>query len=203
MNGTPRGLNRVLLGALGLVLIGTGILAVWSGTSTEFARNLTSDTSAAWAGGQDQLAAARIPGTDTSWWTVVLVAVLLLCAGLLVAWISAQGTGRSNQLARRNDENGTTTVDAAVAAQMIKTALAANPQILATSVQAWGSKAAADGAGLKITLQCRKGASPAEVGSAVEHQVELLDQLLGTRVPVLIRIKAGTRTRISRTERVA
>lgn len=203
MNGTPRRLNRVLLGAFGLVLIGTGILAAWSGTSAGFARSLTRRARAAWAGGQQELAAARIPGTDTSWWSVALMAVLLLCAGLLVAWIAAQGTGRSNQLARRHDETGTTTVDAAVAAQMIKEALAGNPQILATSVQAWDSKAAADGAGLKITLQARKGASPAEVGSAVEHQVEMLDQLLGTKVPVLIRIKAGTRTRFSRTERVA
>lgn len=203
MNGTPRGLNRVLLGAFGLVLIGTGILSAWSGASAGFARSLTQHASAAWVHVQEQLAAARIPGTDTSWWSVALVAALLLCAVLLVAWIAAQGRGRTNQLARRHGENGDTTVDAAVAAQMIKAALAENPQILATSVQAWNCKTAADGAGLKITLQARKGSSPAEVGSAVERQVELLDRLLGTRVPVLIRIKAGTRTKFSRTERVA
>ncbi len=203
MNGTPRGVNRALLGVLGAVLVAAGFAAAGAGTSSGFAQDWTSASGTAWKQVQEGLATARIPGTNTSWWTLAVTALLLLLAVLLVWWIAAQGAGRSNQLAELKGETGTTTVDAAVAAQLIKAALAGNPQILSSSVQAWKTRAAAGGTGLKISVQARKGASPAEVGSAVEHLVQALDGLLGTQIPVLVRIKAGTRTRFSRTERVA
>lgn len=203
MNGTPRGLNRTLLGAFGTVLIAAGGAAAWAAASKEFARDLTSAGTLVWGSVQENLAAGRIGGTGISWWTAAVLAVFILVAVLLVCWMAAQGTGRSNQLAHQEGEMGDTTVDTAVAAKAIKTALARNPQVLSTSVQSWKTRSTAGGTGLKVTVQARKGASPAEVGSAVEHLVDDLDRLLGTQLPVLLRIKAGTRTRFARTDRVA
>lgn len=222
MNGTHRGLNRTLLGMLGLVLAAAGAITILAGTSQAFAQRWTTSGTEVWASIQDSLAAAKIPGVDISWWSAAVLAVLVIVAVLLVCWIASQGTGRSNRLAQQDSDTGKTpgktTVDTAVAAQVIKAALADNTQVLATSVQSWNNKAwnnkawtnkarkntgAGSNSGLKISIQTRKGASPVEVMAAVEHLVEDLDQLLGFRLPVLVRIKAGTRTLFARTERVA
>ena len=213
MNGTHRGMNRALLGVLGLVLAAAGTIAIVAGTSSALAQRWTAAGTEAWSGIQDSLAAAKIPKADISWWSVGVLAALIIVAVLLVCWIASQGTGRSNQLAQQKTAEGKTTVDTAVAAQAIKAALADNTQVLATSVQSWNNKSWSNKAwkntsggsnsGLKISIQTRKGASPVEVMAAVEHLVEGLDQLLGFRLPVLVRIKAGTRTLFARTERVA
>lgn len=230
MNGTHRGLNRALLGVLGLALAAAGAIAILAGTSPAFAQRWTATGTELWASVQGSLAAAKVPGADISWWSVAVLAALVIVAVLLVCWIASQGTGRSNQLAQQDsnsdteragagsDTSGKTTVDTAVAAQAIKAALADNTQVLATSVQSWNNKSwnnkswtnkawnntsGGSNSGLKISIQTRKGASPVEVMAAVDHLVEGLDQLLGFRPPVLVRIKAGTRTLFARTERVA
>lgn len=203
MNGTHRVLNRTLLGLLGLVLAAAGAVSILAGTSRGFAQRWTEGGTELWASIQERLDEARISGTEVSWWTLMALTLLVLCAVLLVCWIASQGTGRSNHVARLEESGGDTTVDTAVAAQAIKSALAGNPQILSTSVQSWETKGAAQGNGLKISVQTRKGASPAEVSDAVEHVVEGLDKLLGFQIPVLVRIRAGARTRFARTERVA
>ncbi|MHA7177039.1 hypothetical protein ACX80D_10310 [Arthrobacter sp. Sr24] len=213
MNGTRRGVNRALLGVFGLVLAAVGAIAILAGTSPVFAQRWTATGTDLWARIRDNLAAAKIPGADVSWWSVGVLAALVLVAVLLVCWIASQGTGRSNQLAQQKTAEGKTTVDTAVAAQAIKAALADNTQVLATSVQSWNNKSwttkswkntsGGSNSGLKISIQTRKGASPVEVMAAVEHLVEGLDHLLGFRLPVLVRIKAGTRSLFARTERVA
>jgi len=200
MNSTRRGLNRALLAVLGLILIGAGILAVQAGSSRELAQGWTRTGTDLWARIQDQLAAARIPGQDTSWWTLAAAGLLVVAAILLVCWIAAQGGGRTNQLATREDAAGTTTVATDVAGQAIKAALAGNKQVLASTVQAWQLKA---GSGLRITIQARAGASPRDLVAALDELIRGLDALLGEEIPVLIRIKAGTRSRFARTERVA
>ncbi|ALE04492.1 hypothetical protein AL755_02105 (plasmid) [Arthrobacter sp. ERGS1:01] len=210
MNGTRRGLNRTLLGVFGLVLIGLGGLAVLAGSNQDFAKSWTRNGTELWASIQQQLAAARIPGQGYSWWTVAVLGLALVAAILLVCWIASQGGGRTNQLARHDGDPGTstagtttagtTTVETAVAGQAIKAALAGNSQVLATTVQSWRVRG---GNGLKISLQARKGASPRELTAVLDDLVEGLDVLLGEEIPVLIRIRAGTRTRFARTERVA
>lgn len=203
MNGTRRTVNRAVLAVLGLVLMGMGAALALAGGNAEFARNWTSTASGVWDRIQEQLAAARIAGQDSSWWTVALLAALIAAAVLLVGWMALQGAGRSGQLLHQEDIGGSTTLDAAVAAQAVDTALAGSPQILGTSVQAWKNQGGRSATGLKITVQARKGASPLEIRDAVEQVVAGMDQLLGREVPVLIRIKAGTRTKLARAGRVA
>jgi len=200
MNGTRRGLNRVLLAVLGLVLVGAGSLAVLAGSNQEIAQGWTRTGTELWAGLQERLAASRILGQDGSWWSVAGMGLLVVAAILLLCWIASQGGGRTKLLATRGDGDGTTTVDTAVASQAIKAALAGNKQVLASTVQSWRVK---DGSGLKISLQARKGASPQELVAVLDELVSGLDALLGEEMPVLIRINAGTRSRFARSERVA
>lgn len=205
MNGTRRGLNRTLLALLGLLLIAAATLAILAGTSRGFAQAWTEAGMDVWARIQERLGAARIPGIELSWWTVAVFALLVLAAVLLVSWIATQGAGRSNYLATEKSAAGDTIVDAAVAGQAVKAALAQNSQVLSTSAQSWKTKggAGSGGTGLKLSVQARKGASPAELASDVEHLVKEIDALLGIQIPVLVRIKSGTRSKFARTERVA
>ncbi|MHA7271350.1 hypothetical protein [Arthrobacter sp. HLT1-20] len=205
MNGTRRGLNRTLLALLGLLLMAAAGLGIFAGTSRGFALSWTEAGMDVWARIQERLGAARIPGTDISWWTVAVFALLLLAAVLLVCWIASQGAGRSNQVAQRQSAAGDTIVDTAVVGQVVKAALAENTQVLSTSVQSWKTKGGTGigGTGLKLSVQARKGASPAELAYDVEHLVKDIDALLGTQIPVLVRIKSGTRSKFARTERVA
>lgn len=200
MNGTHRGLNRTLLGVFGLALIAAGGLAVLAGSSPAFAQGWTRTGTDLWARIQTQLAAAKIPGQDIGWWSVAAAGLLVVIAILLVCWIASQGGGRTKELATGDDRAGTTTVEAAVAGQAIKAALADNKQVLSAAVQAWRLKG---GNGLRISLQARKGASPKELMAVLGELVDGLDVLLGEEIPVLIRIKSGTRSRFARTERVA
>lgn len=200
MNATRRGLNRALLGLLGLLLIGAGALAVLAGTNTDLAKGWTRTGNQLWAGIQEQLAAVPIPGLDISWWTAAVLGLLLLAVVLLVAWIASQGGGRTNQLARHDGDTGATTVDTAVAGQAIKAALTDNTQVLSSAVQSWHIKGRT---GLKISVQARKGASPRELVAELSELVSGLDALLGEKPPVLVRIQAGTRSRFSHRERVA
>lgn len=203
MNGTRRTVNRAVLAVLGAVLMGVGATLALAGGNAEFARNWTSTASGVWDRIQEQLAAARSAGQDSSWWTVALLAALIAAAVLLVGWMALQGAGRSSQLLHQEDIGGSTTLDAAVAAQAVDTALAGSLQIHGTSVQAWKNQGGRSATGLKITVRARRGASPLEIRDAVEQVVAGMDQLLGREVPVLIRIKAGTRTKLARAGRVA
>jgi hypothetical protein len=199
MTTTNRALNRAVLGVLGVALIIAGALTAAAGFSADVANDWTRIGTQAWAWTQQQLGSARIPNTSTSWWTVAVFGVLLVAAFLLVCWIMSQGGGRTNHVGRHEESDGTTTVESGLAAQAIKDALSGNEQVLSTAVQAWRIRGTD---GLKISVQARKGASPRDVTLTIAELVAGLDALLGEQVPVLIRIKAGARTRFARTERV-
>ena len=200
MNSAQRRLNRTVLALLAVVVLGLAVTAVLAGT----AQIGTVQVSATqlWARIQENLAAAPIPGTNTSWWSVVVLALLVLLAVLLVWWIIAQGRGRSSYVARQASGAGDTTVDTAVAGQLIKDALANNTAALSCSVTSWRARGVVGGVALKISVQARRGASPADLTAEVEHLVRGLDALLGSQIPVLVHIRAGTRTKFGRAGRV-
>lgn len=201
MNGTHRGLNRLLLGLFGLLLAAAGVLigaagiypgiaAGWNATGT----SLREDASAV-------LASAPIPGTATSWWTTGALALAVIMMILLGAWIASQGRGRSNRVGLRRDpqQNGTTTVETPLVAAAIRAAVSGDDRIIAASVTAWKVKRSD---GLKLTLQARKGVSPKDLAASGEELITGLDNLLGDQGPVLIRIASGLRSGLSGTDRV-
>ncbi|MGN5732913.1 hypothetical protein [Arthrobacter psychrochitiniphilus] len=200
MNSAQRRLNRTVLALLGLMFLGLASIAVLTGTTGPGALQTT--TAELWARIQENLAAAPIPGTNTSWWSLAALALLVLLAVLLVWWIIAQGRGRSSYVARQASGAGDTAVDTAVAGQLIKDALANNTAALSCSVTSWRARGVVGGVALKIRVQARRGASPADLTAEVEHLVRGLDALLGSQIPVLVHIRAGTRTKFGRAGRV-
>ncbi|HEV7166788.1 MAG TPA: hypothetical protein VGN49_02350 [Micrococcaceae bacterium] len=202
MNGTPRGLNRVLLTLIGVLFLAAGALALALATTPAVALWWQG-----WAhGAADQLSqeAARttLPGNGGSWlWIVVSLLLVLVVVGM-VAWVANQGKGRANILADEYDEDaaaGRVAISGSVAEQALKDALGERTDLLGATVTTYevqGQPA------LKVRILPRQGVSPREVAAEVSALVEALDLVLGIRTPVLISIGAGARARFTRAERV-
>jgi len=202
MNGTPRGLNRVLLTLIGLLFLAAGALALALATAPAAVRW--------WQGwarpAADQLsglaARTRLPGNGGSWiWIIVSVLLVLVVVGM-VAWVANQGKGRANILADEYDEDaapGSVAISGAVAEQALKDALAERTDLVGATVTTYDVHGQP---GLKVRVLPRQGVSPREVAEDVSALVEALDVVVGVRTPVLISIGAGARSRFTRAERV-
>ncbi|MDJ0354305.1 hypothetical protein [Pseudarthrobacter sp. PH31-O2] len=201
MNATHRGLNRLLLGLLGLVLVGVGALIGAAGLNTSIAEGWNTTGATLLADLSHALASAPIPGSSISWWTIAVLALALVVMALLLGWIASQGGGRTNRAGRREDPEhpGTTTVETSLASAAVRKATVGDDRIIAATVSTWKAKRAD---GLKLTLQARKGVSPRDLADTGEELISGLDNLLGDRGPVLIRITTGLRSTLSSTDRV-
>jgi hypothetical protein len=202
VNSTPRLLNRILLGVLGLVLIAAGAAVV--------ATALIPAAADRWRAGARSaevwMDAALRSGADGGGWLWILSALGFLAgAGLMIAWLAVQGRGRTGDFARgdgqgANEAPGTVTVTAAAAEQALKTALSDRRDLVNAAVTTWRFQGTSS---LRIRVYPRQGAAPARVAAEVAALVEGLDLVLGHRAPVLISISAGTRARFTRAEPVS
>lgn len=202
MNGTPRILNRILIGILGAKLLAIGILLIVLATVP--AAGVWWNT---WAGGvwslwQDLFERTRVPGRPESWLWIVVVLMLLLVVGAMVAWVAQQGKGRTSLLVSEEDPGGvpgTVRIGSGVAEQAIRAALADRPDLAGTTVAAYTFRGEP---ALKIKIQPRQGVAPHRLAEEVSLLVEALDVALGKRTPVLIHLASGARSRFGRVERV-
>lgn len=202
MNQTPRVLNRALIGILGAVLVligGTGLLLATVRSLTGWWRGFTTDTRAV----LDRVfAATTLPGQQDSWLWIAISVLLVVLVLLMIAWIAGQGKGRTGTLATEFSQNpapGRVTISAAVAEQAVKLALQERADVASASVSIWDFKSRP---AMKIRVLARQGAAPYTVAEDVTEVVEAFDAVLGRRVPVLISIGTGARARFTRAERV-
>jgi hypothetical protein len=204
MNGTPRGVNRVLLALIGLVFLAAGGLMVAVAAAPAFA--------AAWrhqAGHwiQDLRAAAGATGVrgGPSWIWLVVAGVLVLLIIAMIAWLAAQGRGRTALLvdSYRMDTGsgvaGRVVLQASVAEQAVRNALANRTDLLSATISTYEFRGQA---GLKIRLVPRQGASPEVLAAEVSALVEALEALTGHAVPVVLSLASGARARLTKKERV-
>ncbi len=198
MSSTHRWLNRTLLAVLGLILVAVGALTAAAGLVPDVAEAWTS-TGATAVNGLPALLASAPLTADTSWWTIAALALVVVCAALLVGWIASQGGGRTSTVGRQVSAMGNTTVETSLVADALRTALEENGQILAVAVSSWRVRRQT---GLRVRVQPRRGASPGAVVAAANEAIAGLDTLLGERIPVLVSVQTGARTRFTRTRRV-
>lgn len=205
MNGTPRGLNRVLLAFFGLVLLaaGAGLVAV---AAVPAAASRWQDYAAAqveWLRRYEER--STLLPTGQSWLWAAGAVLCLLVAIAMVAWIVAQGRGRANTLLElsggpeADGAAGTVGFSCAVAEQAVKSALLERTDVLGVSVNSYGT---ASQTALKVRVIARQGVAPQHIAQEVGELVAVLDQLLGMEVPVLLSIGAGARARFTKAERV-
>lgn len=202
MNGTPRLLNRILIGILGAKLLVIGALLVmlaavpaagswWQGWSGQV-----------WAGIRGLFERTRFPGQPESWLWIVMVVLLVVVIGLMVAWLAQQGKGRANLLVADDDAGevpGSVRIGGGVAEQALKAALAGRPDLAGAMVATYEFRGEP---ALRIRVQPRQGVAPHILAAEVSALVEALDAVIGKRTPVLIHIGSGARSRFGRAERV-
>ncbi len=132
MNGTPRLLNRLLIGILGAKLLAIGALFVLLATVPAVGRWWQGWSAAIWGGVRSVFERTRFPGRPESWLWTVMVVVLLLVIGLMVAWLAQQGKGRANLLVAEDDAGdvpGSVRIGGGVAEQALRAALSDRPDL--------------------------------------------------------------------------
>ncbi len=202
MNGTPRILNRILIGILGAKLLLIGVLLVLLATVPAVGSWWQGWSAGVWGGVRALFESTRFPGRPESWLWVVLAVLLLAVIGLMVAWLAQQGKGRANLLVTEDDAGevpGSVRIGGGVAEQALRAALADRPDLAGATVATYefeGEPA------LRIRVQPRQGVAPHTLAAEVSALVEALDAVIGKRTPVLIHIASGARSRFGRAERV-
>lgn len=201
MNRTPRTLNRILLGLLGLVLAGIGGGLLWISLDPRAARSWQEFAPKALEdlqelGGQTQL-------SGQSWIWMLLALAMIVAIVLLILWAAAQGRGRTGTLVSEYDDDGgvpgRVAVSSATAEQALRSALQEDPNVASAAVSTYDVRG---GSALRVRIQPRQGAAPQVIAADATALVEALDAALGQKTPVLISIDAGRKLRFSREDRV-
>ena len=195
MNATNRGLNRVFILVVGLLLLGIGALVVAAAAIPEWL--------AAWSEGSADvgeslgraIASAPLGFSAHSWILAAGAGVAVLVAVVLVVFVLRQGRGHTRTVLRRDGDGGEIAVDADVVHSSIERALRDHPGVASVSVSSY--RVRADGA-VKIDIGVRRGVSPADIREAADAVVADWDALLGESLPVLITINAGLATRLAK-----
>ncbi|WP_104102651.1 hypothetical protein [Arthrobacter sp. 08Y14] len=202
MNRTPRALNRILLGLIGLILIGIGGGLLWltldSGAASSWQRFAPSMLERIQAFGAD----TALPGQSQSWIWVLLAVAMLVAIVLLVLWAAAQGRGRTGTLVSEYDDDGApgrVAISGAVAEQALRSALQEDPDVAAAAVSTYDVRGSS---ALRIRINPRQGAAPHLIAADATRLVEALDAALGREPAVLISIDAGRKLRFNREDRV-
>lgn len=202
MTGTPRLLNRILLGIIGLKLFAIGILLVLLATVPAVAGWWQSWSAGAWRRAQEVFDRTLFPGRTESWLWIVVAAVLVAIIVAMVAWVSQQGKGRSSILVADADDgeaDGAVRIGGGVAEQALKAALAERPELAGASVATYEVRGQPS---LRVRLQPRQGVAPHELAAEVSRLVEAMDAVVGKKTPVMVHMVAGARAKFTRAERV-
>ncbi|WP_308465197.1 hypothetical protein [Rathayibacter soli] len=199
MTNTNRFANRLLILLVGLILLSGGIAAVALALFPTLATAWNQNAPHALSTTESVLRSPVIPGTSISWVMIGALAVLVILIILLIVFIFRQGRGHTGQLiTQQTSENRTIVIESGVAAELLRDALAGEPEILAAHITAYQIKGTA---ALKITVTCRRGASPKNISTTIERALTALDSLIGVDVPTLIQISGGFRTRLAASAR--
>lgn len=198
MNATNRGVNRVILFIVGVVLIGVGGFAAtamfWPVAGDAWKRGAS-------AGVEWMVSAEKATGvseaTTLSWFTLLILAVLLLIVLVAVIVIARMGGGRSSTVIREEASDGvhgSVTIRHGFAADAITHSLAAHDEILSSRVNARRLRGTDI---LHVSVTPRQNLSPVEVAETVTGLTDNLATLLGRETPTLVTIHSGIRSRLA------
>ncbi|MHA7305695.1 hypothetical protein ACX80E_10680 [Arthrobacter sp. TMN-49] len=205
MNGTPRGLNRVLLSLMGLVLLvaGSGVVALAAVPSAAAWWQNYASNQVAWL--RNYVDGSRLILTSQSWVWLAVAAALLVVVIVMISWIASQGKGRAVTLldypGNADDDGaaGVVRLSCAVAEQALKSALLERTDVFGVSVTSYEFR---QQTALKVRVFPRQGVAPHVLAHEIAELVAALDELLGLEVPVLLSIGTAARSRFTKAERV-
>nr|WP_017203710.1 hypothetical protein [Microbacterium barkeri] len=184
MNATNRVMNRVLLFLAGVVLLAAGIVALAAGI-------LAGGDPPVWT--REPLRVITDVWSSLARWTVdvagvgpvsvlllIAVGTALLLTVLLLVFLGTRGRGRTREVLEVDGVGGRTAVDRSVADAVLAEPLSRRPDVETSRVR----RAPA----IELAVTVRPGAPLGAVVAAAQAAVREWDQLLGSRVPILLHL---------------
>jgi hypothetical protein len=200
MNSTNRGLNRFFIVVVALILIAVGAAVAAVGLFSHIRSGWKALAPDVQRGIDDAYAASPLLSTGTSWIGVGVIALLALIVVAMIVFIVKQGNGRTRRLIREErTAHGVTIVDAAVAEDILKDALADRPELVGATVTTFDVRGTPT---LNVSVTARRGVSPQQISAQIEAAVRALDAVLGREIPVIVQIGGGFRARTSAATRI-
>ncbi|MDU7408626.1 hypothetical protein [Varibaculum cambriense] len=206
MKKLPRALNRILLFVFGLLFLATGIALIAAATDAplrdqvlKYRSRLDREyTSLA------QQATFHVSGKEYSWVQVGLIAIAIIVALLLISWIFSQGGGKIRSLAlnkagKDSQKEGEITAELGLIRDIVEEEISDSRWISSIKVASWDVKKRP---GLLLSAAVFKGANPREIKAELDRAIARLDQVLGIKMPVLVRITTNWRSNLGSADRV-
>lgn len=182
MTRSNRLLNRVILALVGLVLI----------------------VAAAWVANRYYPVIDISPISAPSGRNLWIVAGIALGVVILsLAWILTRGRGRTGAIVTATDDTGSVSIDARVAADLISHDLAALADVVSVSSTAFRTTGSATSAiALELRVVARRSADLRHLVDTVTRSVEQFDEVIESRIPVLLHVATGVRASLAHEQRV-
>lgn len=206
MKKLPRALNRILLFVFGLLFLATGAALVGAATyaplrerAFKYRSRLDSDYTSL-----VQKTTFTVSGQQFSWIQVGLIAVAIIVALLLLSWIFSQGGGKIRSLAlnaagKDSEKEGEITAELGLIRDIIEDEVSDSRWISSLKVASWEVKKRP---GLLLSAAVFKGANPREVKTELDQAITTLDQVLGIKMPILVRLTTNWRSNLGSADRV-
>lgn len=206
MRKLPRALNRILLFLFGLLFLASGTLLVGAATYRplrDLALKYRSRLDNEYASLAQQ-ATFKVSGQQFSWVQVGLIVVAIIVALLLITWIFSQGGGKIRSLAlnaagKDSEKKGEITAELGLIRDIIEDEVSDSRWISSLKVASWDVKKQP---GLLLSAAVYKGANPREVKTELDQAIARLDQVLGIKMPILVRLTTNWRSSLGSADRV-
>ena len=130
-------------------------------------------------------------------WVVASSCLVLIV--LAIGWIVTRGGGHTRTLAVMSDDDGAGAVEARVAADLVSDDLARVPDIVDVTARAFRVRGETV---LELGVTTRRAADLRLVVDSVGRSVAALDEVLDSRIPVLLHVASGVRANLAREQRV-
>lgn len=193
MNDTNRVVNRLLLALVGVACLLASGLAVLLLVSPA-AREQWASVSRSVVPALDAAFGRPLwPSTGLSLAAVGALAAAVVFVVLLAVLVLRAGRGSTSTVVTAAGDDGSTEVAADVASALLRDRLQSVPGVAGVDVSAYRVRREP---ALRLTVRCRRGASPRIVADAVEEAVGLLDTAIGVRLPVFAQLIGGFRARL-------
>lgn len=194
MNSTNRALNRIFLAIVGLAFLGVALTAIawlvsaqWRSQSSEFLTTVVNSADHAFG----------MPlwhGTTVSGAALIALAVALLVIVLLIIFALRQGRGSTSELAHFESEDGSVSIDTAIAQTLLRSKLTATSGVASVNVS--GYRVRSHHTALKVSITAKRGVSPRNLVEALDTSTEQLHEIVGIPLTVFGELVGGTRTSI-------
>ena len=130
-----------------------------------------------------------------------MVIIIIL---MLVVWIFSQGGGKIRSLAlnkagKESKKEGEITAELGLIRDIVEEEISDSRWISSLKVASWDVKKQP---GLLLSAAVFKGVNPREVKAELDRAIAKLDQVLGIKMPILVRITTNWRSNLGSADRV-